>query len=155
MSVSKGRKLRTTIGGKKVVNGSRRITLHISGHDARTGASKAPGSCAAAKAAMREIPNCTQARIHIGRAYIFDKTKDHWLRYKTTDALRSEIVAFDRGGKFEPGDYDLKPLAPSDLVPKRQAKTYPSLGNSQSSKKKSPRRLHVIKGVRNRPRKSD
>lgn len=139
----------TTIGGKKVVNAKKRVTLTISEADARTGASKEPNACAAAKAAMREVPNCVEARIHIGRAYLLDKHQNKWVRYKTSDALRSEIIAFDRGGSFEPGDYDLIPLSPSDLAPKRER---PSAG--VGGKPKQHRRLHVVKGIRPRPRPS-
>lgn len=138
-----------TIGGKKVMNASKRVTLTISEADARTGASKEPNACAAAKAAVRGIPNCIEARIHIGRAYLFDDKKNKWVRYKTSDALRSEIIAFDRGGSFEPGEYDLIPLAPSDLVKKRDR---PSKGVGGTPK--AHRRLHVVKGVRHRPRPS-
>jgi hypothetical protein len=142
----------TTIGGKKVLNAKRRVTLHISAHDAKTGASKAPTACAAAKAAVRGVPNCIEARIHIGRAYLLDKTEDKWMRYKTSDALRSEIIAFDRGGKFEPGEYDLIPLAPSDII--RKGTKFVGKANKGPSAQKTKRRLHVVKGVRNRPRKS-
>lgn len=150
---TKGRNFATTIGGKKVVNARQRVTLRISAKDARTGASKDPGACAAAKAAMREIPNCTMARIHLGRAYLFDNKTDTWKRYKTTDALRSEIIAFDRGGKFEPGTYDLRPLSPSDLEPKPRKKpgsSNPDRNQYESSQKRTPRKLHVTKGVRRR-----
>ena len=150
--MAKGRPFRNTIGGKTVINAKRRVTLHISESDAKTGASKEPTACAAAKAAVRGIPNCVQAKIHIGRAYLLDKTKDKWVRFKTSDALRSEIIAFDRGGNFEPGDYDLIPLSPSDLAPKgTKFQGNPKTG---SNLQKQPRRLHVVKGVRDRPRPS-
>jgi hypothetical protein len=150
----KGRNFAKNIAGKPVVNAHRKITLHISAKEANAGASKEPGSCAAALAAIREIPNCTMARVHLGRAYIFNKTKEHWVRYKTTDALRSEIIAFDRGGKFEPGEYDLRPLSPSDLAGK--GKNFVSSSTNRSNPKhvgKMPRKLHVVKGVRERAAK--
>ena len=138
----------SVIRGKKVINAKRRVTLQISAHDARTGASKEPQSCAAAKAAMRGVPNCVEAKIHIGRAYLLDKKHDKWVRYKTSDALRSEIIAFDRGGKFEPGEYDLIPLAPSDIKPHSRGRASKGTGGIA----KSARKLHLVKGVRNRPR---
>jgi hypothetical protein len=143
---------RGSIGGKPVMDAKRGITLHISAADTKAGANKNPGACAAALAAMKGIPNCTAARVHLGRAYIFDEKKKHWLRFKTPEALRSEIIAFDRGGQFEPGDYMLKPLAPSDLIPKKK-KTFVSSDVNRSNgttKTKNPRKLHVVKGVRER-----
>lgn len=144
----KGRNYAHKINGKKVVNGTRRITLHISPHEAKSAKTKDPGDCAAARAAIREIPNCTAARIHLGRAYIFNKKTDQWARYKTTDPLRSEVIAFDRGGKFEPGEYDLRPLSKSDLLPKRTNTDRSKGGSGSSNIQKMPRKLHVVKGVR-------
>lgn len=139
------------IHGKPVVNAKRRITLHISQADARIGGVKSPGTCAAALAAVREVPNCTAARIHLGRAYIFNKKADQWVRYKTTEALRSEIFAFDRGGKFQPGEYDLRPLSPTDLLPKKKSNAVATGENNAISKaQKVPRKLHAALGVRRR-----
>lgn len=135
------------INGKPVVAAKRRLTLHISAADVRKGNTKDPGACAAALAAIREVPNCVAARVHLGRVYLLQK--DKWLKFKTPDALRSEIIAFDRGGKFQPGEYDLRPLSPSDLVKKKKKTEYVS--NREGSRTdigKMPRKLHVVKGVR-------
>lgn len=151
----KGRNFAQKINGKPVVNATRAITLHISPLDIKKGGLKSPGTCAAAQAAMREIPNCTMARIHLGRAYIFDAKKQVWNKFQTTDALRTEVVAFDRGGKFEPGSYKIRPLSPSDAEPKKKARAV--TGNSgggtgplSSYIQKKPRKLHVVRGVRRR-----
>lgn len=147
----KGRNFANKINGKPVINATRRVTLHISAKDTRVGNVKDPGACAAAKAAMREIPNCTAARIHLGRAYIFNNRKDQWMRFKTTDPLRTEIIAFDRGGKFQPGEYDLRPLSPTDLIPKKKyVPVSDRPGGDSSNIQKMPRKLHVVKGVRAR-----
>jgi hypothetical protein len=98
------------INGKKVVDATKPIKIKISQRDATEGATKDPGDCAAARAAKRDVPNCISARVHVGRVYV--EQKDKWVRYFTPDALRTEIVAFDRGGTFQPGEYELK--APSE-----------------------------------------
>lgn len=146
----KGRNHRNSIGGKPVVDAARAVTLHISAMDTKKGGVKDPGACAAALAAMREIPNCTAARIHLGRAYIFNEKKKHWIRFKTPEALRGEIIAFDRGGSFEPGEYKLAPMSPSDLKPKPKTFTSSNVGRDtpRPTKTKNPRKLHVVKGVR-------
>lgn len=145
-----------TIAGRPVVNAKRRIKLTISPMDTKAGKKGDPKACAAARAILREIPNCVAARVHVGRVYLL-KNDGNWHRYKTPDALRTEIVAMDRGGKFEPGDYELIPVAPSDEQPYRKAKygrsgDYPrsetnraTLGNSVT---KQPRKVHVTQGVR-------
>lgn len=138
------------IAGKPVVNAKKTVTLHISPMDAKKGNVKDPGACAAARAAIRAVPNCIAARIHIGRAYLLGKD-GKWMRYKTPESLRGEIIAFDRGGKFQPGDYTLRPMSPSDMGPHR-VKNFTSSNVNRSGKKdaptKSPRKFHVVKGVR-------
>ena len=91
------------INGKKVVNATKNLKIHITQRDALEGANKNPSSCAAARAVKRDAPDCVSARVHIGRVYVETPTK--WIRYKTPDSLRSEIIAFDRGGTLDPGDY--------------------------------------------------
>ena len=133
---------RQTIDGLPVVNITKPMMLTISEKEARTGKSKAPSQCAAALAAVRQVPHCTEARVHIGR--IFLKVGKKWLRGKVPEALRTEIATFDRGGTFAPGAYRIRPLAPSDLPDGRRmgGKDKPSNG------KKPKRRLHVLVGVR-------
>ncbi len=92
------------IAGKPVIDAKRPARIRINTRDVKRGAVKDPGSCAAALACMREF-HCTDARVHLGRTYV--KMGDHWRRYQTPQSLRAEIVAFDRGGKFAPGEYTL------------------------------------------------
>ncbi len=109
--MSRKQKATQTIGGIPVVDATKPITLKISANDIKKGANKNPGACAAALACLRQIKGIERARVHIGRTYILKGGK--WQRYLTPLSLRSEIVAFDRGGKFQPGEYVIKPLAPS------------------------------------------
>jgi|HubBroStandDraft_1064217.scaffolds.fasta_scaffold192151_2 hypothetical protein len=152
MGNTKGRNFRNVIEGKPVLNAKRRITLHISPADVTKGAKKNPLGCAAALTAMREIPNCTKAKVHLGRVYLFNEEKKSWLRFKTSDALRTEIVAFDRGGSFTPGEYDLIPLSPSELEPKRPNATCTNDTSTYTnpSSVKTARKFHVTQGVRKR-----
>jgi hypothetical protein len=133
---------RLKIDGLPVVNITKPMRLTISAKEARTGKSRAPSACAAALAAVRQVPRCTEARVHIGR--IFMKVGKKWLRGKVPEALRTEIATFDRGGTFAPGEYTIRPLAPSDFPTGRRigGKDKPRNG------KKPKRRLHVLVGVR-------
>lgn len=97
------------IEGLPVRNASKSVKIIISKGDAKFGLSKTPGSCAAARAALRQVPKCTEALIHISRSFL--KVGGHWLRFATPKSLRSEIIAFDRGGKFEVGEFMLHPLS--------------------------------------------
>jgi hypothetical protein len=130
------------INGKKVVDATKRVKIMITKKDTVEGDNKNPSSCAAARAAKR-IENCISARVHLGRVYI--EQKDKWVRYQTPEALRSEIIAFDRGGSFQPGEYDLRPLPPSSRETFRKAGSATSRNKLGSSPTKSPRKVHVAK----------
>lgn len=130
-----------TIDGEPIVDGARKLTVHISSRDTKRGQTKSPASCAAALACKREVPKCTQARVHISRTYL--KINGKWVRYATPPALRSEIVAFDRGAPFAPGTYALAPLKASSRVRKRQGSDKPKKRNG-----KKRRAYHMVSGVR-------
>lgn len=130
------------INGMRVVDATRSVTLHISQDDTKKGNTKDPGACAAARSCLREVKDCEAARIHLGRAYL--KVGKKWLRFKTSEALRSEIVAFDRGGTFEPGEYILRPMPPSGGLTKKAAGGYGDNPNRPNRLKK-PRKLRVMR----------
>lgn len=127
------------INGQTVLDATKKVKIHITAGDVKKGSTKDPGACAAALACMREL-NATQARVHVGRTYL--KINDKWVRYHTPAALRTEIVAFDRGGKFEPGEYTLSPMVPSLKLGQRR-NPGPKL-----KKGKKPRARHVTVGIR-------
>lgn len=144
------------INGKKVVDATSKAKIHITQTDAIKGANKDPGACAAARAAKRDIADCLSARVHIGRVYVEHKTK--WVRYFTPDALRTEIIAFDRGGTFQLGVYELKP--PSKTETEEARKEYRTddrhKNKKAAAKAKSPRntlkiariKRHNVSGIR-------
>jgi hypothetical protein len=118
------------------------LRLIISEEDCRRGNAKTPSSCAAALAACR-LPKITEARIHIGRIFLNVANK-YWLRGKTPGALRTEIVSFDRGGRFEPGEYTIRPLPPSDRPNGSRQGHIPV-----PKKRKGPKRkLKILKSIR-------
>jgi len=140
-----------TIEGLEVRNLKHKIRLTISDEDCKKGNKKAPGSCAAALAATRQIPHCHEARIHIGRVFLKmgnGNKKLYWLRGKTTGALRTEIATFDRGGTFEPGIYDINPLTTSELpTGKRIGHHPPRFGRGRPGKhRRSPKVLRDVRG---------
>lgn len=142
------------IAGKKVVDAKRSAKIVITKRDTETGDNKNPSSCAAALAAKRDVPECLSARVHIGRVYI--EHKDKWVRYLTPEALRTEIVAFDRGGSFQPGDYVLKAPTQSETIEGRKKysgdKAYPK-GRSEAQRIKD-RAAAARSGSNSNPRKA-
>lgn len=130
------------INGKKVVDATRKTAIHITKRDTTEGDNKNPSGCAAARAAKRDVPNCISARVHIGRVYI--EYRDKWVRYFTPDRLRTEIIAFDRGGSFQPGDYTLLPPSAGETSEARQEyRSNKNRNRPGNLATKSPRRVHV------------
>ena len=120
------------IDGLPVVNLKKKIKLVISKGDCAGASKKAPEACAAAKAAIRQIPNCTEARVHINRVYL--KIGKTWHRGMAPNSLRSEIVAFDRGGSFAPGIYAISTLPPSQASGSAHSLDAPKRGNPNNKR---------------------
>jgi hypothetical protein len=133
------------INGKKVINATKPVVLHISERDVASGAVKSPAGCAAALACLRQL-KAANARVHLGRTYV--EIGDKWVRFQTPQSLRAEIVSFDRGGAFDPGDYTLRVMTPNRIpAGKRQG------GKSDNIRPRKPvkiarRSYHVTTGVR-------
>lgn len=139
------------IDGQKVVDAKRKIALEITDADVGKGKTKNPGLCAAARACMRQIPGVEAARVHLSRVYLKVKGKvkkdAQWVRYATPPALRNEIIAFDRGGEFEPGKYTISWVQPSTHFGKKRKRFDTSKGPRHG--KKSPRsKPHRVTNVR-------
>ena len=133
------------IAGTPVKDATEKVVLHITKEDVRAGAKKNADSCAAAKALCREH-QCEAAKVHMSRAYI--KKGGKWLRFEVGPALRNEVLAFDRGGTFEPGEYILNPPRP---VSRLDADKRKRPGNHKAAgKRKIKRPYHVVSGVRAR-----
>ena len=134
-----------TIAGKPVVAGSARMLLDINQRDISQGKAKDPGGCAAARCILRSYSDAISARVHLGRTYI--EFTDFWMRLKTPTSLRSEIIAFDRGGAFEPGQHELTPLCPSELR-KYNGKRQGSDKDGSTKKRKHIAKARRITNVR-------
>ena len=132
------------IAGLPVVTSKKALKLRITKADCKKGRNKDPGACAAALALVREVSGCSKARVHLGRTYL--QIGQKWLKFRTPLALRSEIVAFDRGGVFEPGDYTLMPLSKSERD--REGKAHTLGGPKRGRPGHHRARPHTITGVR-------
>jgi hypothetical protein len=132
------------INGIPVQDADEPLVLHIRTPDTKTGA-KDPEKCAAAKAACR-IPGVILAKVYRTRTYLLKGSGKarFYTRYLTPDSLRSEIVAFDRGGTFAPGDYEL-PAPPKSMKIGAKGRGAPT-----GPHRKLHRPPHVVTGIRPR-----
>ncbi len=133
-------KIVKAIDGMPVIDAKRPVTLHITRADIQHSDPKRPERCAAALAIKRDL-HAIEARVHLSRIYI-RSNKGNWQRYLTPTALKSEIVAFDRGGQFEPSEFVLKPAHPSQRLG-----VYRARGPHKTVGKKR-RKPHVTRNVR-------
>lgn len=133
------------IEGRPVVDAKSAYSLVITKADIKGAARKQPAKCAVVRAVCRQM-HVYEARVHLGRVYLRGGAKSrNWVRYLTPGALRQEIIAFDRGGTFEPGRFTLGAPTPSSKLGKRTggATKKPYV---KSGKKRRPH--HVIQNVR-------
>lgn len=138
-----------TINGLPIVNAKRPIVLKVTARDIAQADRKEPADCAMARACRRGL-GVAEARIHLGRVYLRQRGGKQWTRYVTPQALRYEIVAFDHGGRFEPGEYVLNPLPPSWITGKGTG-TAKSKSKSKHSRAKETRPRHIVRNVRTGP----
>lgn len=133
-----------TIDGLPVINADAGTTIKITKADIGRANRKEPDQSVIARCCRRQL-HVKEVRVHLGRVYL-RTNETSWVRYITPPALRSEIIAFDRGGAFEAGEYLLSSPPKSKQTNKQQGtnKRTPGAGK----KKKAP---HVVTNVRGGP----
>lgn len=129
------------INGVEILNARARLEFTVTPADIKSANVKKPGQCAVAKALKREH-GVKEAFVHLTRVYL--KVGANWRRYEVDRALQSEIITFDRGGRFQAGDYALR--KPTSTKPAASSR---SGNNGKHAKETRPR--HVTLGVRSGP----
>jgi hypothetical protein len=137
------------IDGKPVFDAKRPISLTITPNDIAKADRKEPIDCAVARACRREL-HAKEARVHLGRVYV-RMNEGNWQRFVTPKALRSEIIAFDRGGSFEPGTFALLPPSPSKVATGKRRGGKTPVRKARRVTGSSKRIRHVVTDVRTGP----
>ena len=133
----------SAIDGKPVIDGKRPLSFTVTGGDIKGADRKRPENCVIARACRREL-KAEEVRVHLSRTYV-RTNEGNWQRYITPKDLRSELIAYDRGGSFASGEYTLPAPQPSkQLGKKRGGKKFVRRGN----KRKKP---HVVTDIRTGP----
>lgn len=128
----------------KVVDAKDSIAVSVKKGDVAAGRRNQPGSCALAKACVREF-KADGALINIGFSYIIKD--DLAVRYKTSVAVGREITSFDRHHDFAEGaDYLLSKVSPaSRLGVHRSGPSGPKKGHQRSQPKPTVHRTVRIR----------
>lgn len=132
------------IDGLPIMDAKKPVTLIINKNDVAKANPKEPADCAVARACRREL-HVKEVRVHLGRVYL-RQNEGNWLRYMTPRYLRSEIIAFDRGGSFAPGEYTLSAPQPSHRATGKRHGSKPKPKNGKAAKKR--RSPHIVTDVR-------
>jgi hypothetical protein len=143
-----------TFEGLPVVDADKDIDIHITPKDIQGSKKKNPAMCAAARAGQRELG--TEVRVFLTRTYV--KQKNHWVRFLTPHRTTKEIVSFDRGASFEPGEYYFKAPSPGQKLgqhrgtnttkgsSKRKMRQYSGTGNVRERGKYDSTTANLVKG---------
>lgn len=135
------------ISGRDVVDATEPIQVTINKRDITLGKKKNAHGCAAAIALCREH-HADEAVVHFSRAYV--RRGNTWYRYRVPQMLRSEVVAFDRGGEFQPGDYLLKAIEPAHKLNSRKRRNSSKGGSTPKTGNRPRGPYHVVSGTRGR-----
>jgi hypothetical protein len=126
--------------GLPVVDAKAGLLIQIKKCDILGSTKADPNNCAAARALRREYGS--EARVYLTRTYV--KTGKVWGRFITPASIAREIVAFDRGASFEPGEYVLNPPPKTLRLDYKKKPTGPK--KDKNGKSNKPR--HVTASVR-------
>jgi hypothetical protein len=140
-----------TIDGRPVHNAAMPVRLNVTAADIKDGAPLNPYACAIALAAVRQVKGATAAKVHLSCCYIM--VNGEWRRYRMQEHTTREVVAYDRGGKFIPGEYDLMPVSAAELV-RRVDRIRGGKPKAATKSRRMPRR-HYTEGVRDPAYKSE
>src|SRR5262245_30989253 len=98
---------------RRVKDAKSDVQLEVTKGDVNGGNLKDHKGCVMARACKRAL-KCDGAIVSTGTIYLVND--DEATRYRVPQAVSREIVAFDRGGKFSPGEYTLK--KPERIAPR-------------------------------------
>lgn len=124
---------------KKVQDATNGLSIHVAASDNKNALVKSHKACAAAVACKREHH---LDGVIISRAIAYTVKGDVATRYVVPGSLSREVVSFDRGGGFEPGEYRLGRPDPHIQLGVERAPHIPDPSG------KSKRVVHITTNIR-------
>lgn len=123
-----------------MIDATNSIELEVTLADIRKAKPLDPTCCAVAQALKRQ--GFCQAIVMRSTTYINmgSLASPSWIRFATPNSLQRELIALDRGGRFEPGDYTINPHSPARRL---GAKPWRSRG-----KKRRHSKHHITTNIR-------
>jgi hypothetical protein len=124
----------------EVVDATKDVTIEVTKRDQSIAHAREHSSCAMAVACKRALA-LDGVIISISAAYLVKG--EQATRYAVPEQVRREIVAFDRGASFAPGDYRL--ITPNHPVGKARS---PGDNGTHSGNGKATPPKHFTEGIR-------
>lgn len=96
-----------------ISDAKKNIEIEVTNADDKAAAKRSHKTCAMAVACKRKF-KLDGVVISVNRAYLVKGTKAE--RFELPPSVSREVVSFDRGGGFEPGEYQLTKPGPSNKL---------------------------------------
>lgn len=126
----------------KVSDADEDLLLEVTDKDERTAAKKDHTQCALAVACKRS-EHADGVIISVHAAYVIKGDKA--TRFALPESVKREVVSFDRGAKFAPGDYTLKAPSKSQRLGARTERNTHATTRPHKSRRSKP---HITDGIR-------
>lgn len=104
---------------KSVVDAKRNATIEVTKADETNSKKKSHKTCAMAVACKRKF-KLDGVIISVNRAYLVKGTQAR--RFTLPESVSREVTSFDRGGGFEPGEYELAKVPETSRLDKPKNK---------------------------------
>jgi hypothetical protein len=124
----------------RVLDATKNAAIEVTETDARSKGLKKHDSCALAVACKRKFH---LDGVIISRATCYLIKGKVARRFKTSEMVAREIVSFDRGAGFAPGNYELMSVPPSSRLGVK-----PGRANNHAAPKGPTKKYHVTENVR-------
>lgn len=124
---------------KRVVDATTNASIEVTGADTKNSAVKNHSACAMAVACKRKF-KLDGVIISRKVAYLIKGTKAR--RFYVPESVSREVVSFDRGSGFAPGEYELSKVPTGAQLGRQKTQTI------KNRTVKEPRKRHITTNVR-------
>jgi hypothetical protein len=136
-----------TYRGKRVEDATTNFRFNVLMDDCRRGKADDPQACAGARAIKRSYPAEVLA-VHVHRQVTMVELKNKVIRFRTPHGLRDQLLRFDAGKKFDPGNYHIGTVCPSTVKARGRAHSPPDrvhgAANSAAARSKTITLKHDV-----------
>lgn len=132
--------------GLVLLDAAKPLEIEVKTCDIKNSKSCHPRDCAIARALVRE--GFVEAFVFRSTVWVADG-KGHLVRYGLPASLQKEVVAFDRGAKFMPGDYYLSASPNRARNKKQRAGKSPQKDAKAKARRRIKKKIiHRTQGIR-------